>query len=152
MAPRNSSLLEELNRNFMALVPHNRALGLEIVTLSDRFASMRLPYRDELVGNPETGVLHGGAITALMDACAGGAVFMGLPEPAPIATLDLRIDYLRPATPGQAVVAEATCTKTTKNVAFVRGLAFHADREDPVASCAGTFMLSTKGGGREPGS
>ena len=142
--PAHIQLLAELNRNFMQIVPHNQALGLSITALADRFAAMQLPYRADLVGNPETGVLHGGAISALMDACCGAAVFMSLVHPAPIATLDLRIDYIRPATPGETVHAEAHCFKVTKNVAFVRGVAFHVDKDDPVATATGTFMLSTQ--------
>ena len=62
-----------------------------------------LPYDDKLVGNPDTGVMHGGAITALLDACSGAAVFAALDEWVPIATLDLRIDYLRAAEVGRDV-------------------------------------------------
>ncbi|HEU5055228.1 MAG TPA: PaaI family thioesterase [Kofleriaceae bacterium] len=147
--PRNRAeevaLLAQLNRNFHAVVPHNRALGLEMVALEDGEARMRLPYSLDLVGNPETGVLHGGPITSLIDACCGASVFMKLPSPVPIATLDLRIDYLRPATAGQDVLAHATCFRLTRNVAFVRGLAYHAEtgEEDPIAAAAGAFMLAT---------
>jgi uncharacterized protein (TIGR00369 family) len=139
------NLHAEMNRRFMEFVPHNKALGLEVVRFGDGEAVMSLPYADRLVGNPETGVLHGGAITSLMDAACGAAVFMKLTEPMPIATLELRIDYLRPATPHQAVVARAHCYKVTRDVAFVRCDAFHAGAaDDPIATAAGTFMLSTQ--------
>ena len=131
-------------RAFADNVPHNHALGIVIEAMGDATARFRLPYAAKLVGNPETGVLHGGAITALLDACAGTAVFAALPQLQPIATLDLRIDYLRPAEPGRDVWAEATCHHTSKNVAFVRALAFHADGEPPIATAAGTFMIATK--------
>ena len=114
-----------------------------MVELSDGSARMRLPYSADLVGNPDTGVLHGGAITSLMDACCGAAVFMKLIMPVPIATLDLRIDYLRPADPGRDVLAHATCFRLTRNVAFVRGIAYVDDEADPVAAAAGAFMLAT---------
>lgn len=146
-ATEHVELLERLNGAFTALVPHNRALGLRLEDF-DREAGravMRLPYRSDLVGNPETGVLHGGVITTLLDACSGGAVFVRLWSPEPIATLDLRIDYLKPATPQRDVIAEATCYKTTRNVAFVRAVAHQGDAADPIASAAGTFMLGTKG-------
>jgi len=128
------------------VVPHNRALGLEMVALEDGEARMRLPYSLDLVGNPETGVLHGGPISSLMDACCGASVFMKLPSPVPIATLDLRIDYLRPATAQQDVLAHAFCFRLTRNVAFVRGVAYHAEsgEEDPIAAAAGAFMLATQ--------
>ena len=141
------ALLAQLNRNFHAVVPHNRALGLAMVALEDGEARMRLPYSLDLVGNPETGVLHGGPITSLMDACCGAAVFMKLSSPAPIATLDLRIDYLRPATAGRDVIAHAACYRLTRNVAFVRAMAYHdPDEADPIAAAAGAFMLATSPG------
>lgn len=133
-----------LNRQFMDYVPHNVALGIEVVELVDAGAAMRLPYDRRLIGNPDTGVLHGGALSALMDACCGAAVFMALPSPMPIATLDLRIDYLKPGTPGLAIVARAQCYKVTRSVAFVRGVAYHDDPEDPIAAGTASFMLATK--------
>ncbi|HEY6039916.1 MAG TPA: PaaI family thioesterase, partial [Kofleriaceae bacterium] len=93
--------------------------------------------------------LHGGAITALLDACSGASVFAALTEWTPIATLDLRIDYLRAADVGRDVIAHATCYKQTRNVAFTRAIAYHDDPADPIASSVGTFMLSTKPGGRK---
>ncbi|MBI4954215.1 MAG: PaaI family thioesterase [Myxococcales bacterium] len=137
-------LLRRLNRGFAEMVPHNRALGMELVSLDDADAVMRLPYAPHLVGNPDTGVLHGGAVSSLMDACCGAAVFMALAEPVPIATLDLRIDYLKPAAPGQDVIAHACCYKVTRNVAFVRSVAFHDSEADPIASAVGAFMLATR--------
>ncbi len=135
--------LTEINRAFFQLVPHNMALGMELVELGDARATMRLPWNEKYIGNPETRVLHGGVITTLMDACCGAAVFQALRVPQPIATLDLRIDYLRPATPDRDVLAQAHCFKVTKHVAFVRGFAFHDNVDDPIAHAAGTFMLST---------
>jgi uncharacterized protein (TIGR00369 family) len=132
---------ELLERVWADAVPHNAALGLDIVGCGKGWASMRLRYRPELVGNPDTGVLHGGAVTALLDATSGAAVFLRLPEPMRIATLDLRIDYLRPAAPGQDVVARAECYRLTRSVAFVRAMAFHDDDSDPIAAAAGTFMV-----------
>ena len=149
MPPRTRAeevaLLAQLNRHFHGVVPHNQALGLAMIALEDGEARVRLPYSLDLVGNPETGVLHGGPISTLMDACCGAAVFMKLPSPVPIATLDLRIDYLRPATARQDVLAHAVCFRLTRNVAFVRGVAYHADsgEDDPIASAAGAFMLAT---------
>ncbi len=139
MADQRLDLLRELSRSFMEAVPHNVALGIEMVELEDGSAKMRLPYQETLIGNPETGVIHGGAISSLMDACCGAAVFMKLDEPSPIATLDLRIDYLKPATPPRAVTAHATCYKCSRYVAFVRCVAYHEDPDDPIASAAGAF-------------
>jgi uncharacterized protein (TIGR00369 family) len=123
-------------------VPHNRALGLRYEGFDGRRLVVRLPYDARLVGNPSSGVLHGGAITALMDATAGTAVFARLLKPMRIATLDLRIDYLKPARPGVDVIARAECFKTTTHVAFVRCETSHAgDASDLIAVANGTFMI-----------
>lgn len=121
---------------------------MEVIDLGNGQARFSLPYDTKLVGNPDTGVIHGGAITALLDACSGAAVFAALTDWVPIATLDLRIDYLRAAEVGRAVIAHATCYRLSRNVAFTRAIAYHDDEADPIASSAGTFMLSTKPGAR----
>src|SRR5215468_9330917 len=77
---------------FSDTIPHNKALGIQVLAVARGLASMKLDWRDELVGNPETGVLAGGPITAMLDACCGMAVATMLRDPKPFATLDLRID------------------------------------------------------------
>jgi uncharacterized protein (TIGR00369 family) len=143
-ADEDARLRLKLVRGFSANVPHNKALGMRIVDMQPREALFELPYDEKLVGNPDTGVIHGGAITALLDGASGAAVFAALVDFVPIATLDLRIDYLRPAEAGKAVLAKATCYKLAKNVAFTRAVAYHDDPDDPIAHSVGTFMLSTK--------
>ncbi|MCC7535397.1 MAG: PaaI family thioesterase [Deltaproteobacteria bacterium] len=139
-----AAILERINRTFCSMVPHNESLGLTMTDYDEGAAVIRLPYSTRLVGNPDTGVLHGGAITALLDATCGAAVFMKLMSPIPIATLDLRIDYLKPATPSQDVFARAECFKLARNVAFARAIAYQT-AGDPIATAAATFMISTPG-------
>ena len=132
---------------FVDHIPHNHALGMKVLELERAQATFKLPYDEKLVGNPDTGVLHGGAITALIDACSGASVFAALTEWSPIATLDLRIDYLRAGDPGRDIICHASCYRLTRNVAFTRAIAYHDDEADPIASSMGTFMLGTKPGG-----
>lgn len=139
------------NRAFADNVPHNKALGIVIDDVGDRWARFRLPYDPRLIGDPTTGVLHGGVITALLDGCSGAAVFASLPRMQPIATLDLRIDYLGPAEVGRDVLARATCYRLTRNVAFVQALAYHGDESNPIATSAGTFMVGTRAGANAKG-
>jgi acyl-coenzyme A thioesterase PaaI-like protein len=56
------------------------------------------------------------------------------------ATLDLRVDYLRPASPGKTVIGRGECYRLTRSIAFVRGQAHDGDPDDPLAHVAGTFM------------
>jgi uncharacterized protein (TIGR00369 family) len=140
-----AELVERINQAFCEMVPHNRALAMRVLDIADGAVRALLPWDARLVGNPELGILHGGAVTSLIDATCGVAVFARLMSPMPIATLDLRIDYLRPAEPSRDVVARAECYKLTRNVAFVRAIAYHDDPAEPIASAAGTFMVSTPG-------
>ncbi len=135
--------LELINQWFGNIVPHNKWLGLRMVELIDDGAIAELPYDEKLIGNPEMGFLAGGAITSMIDATCGAAVFMAMRTPRRIATLDLRIDYLQPTTPNTSVLCKATCYKHTTDVAFVRALAYHTDESDPIASAAGTFAIFT---------
>jgi len=146
MADADPSTRDAMTRGFVRHVPHNHALGIEVLEIGGGIARFKLPWAEHLVGNPELGVLHGGPITALLDACCGAAVFASLSELKPIATLDLRIDYLKPAEARRDVLARAHCYKVTRNVAFVRALAFHDDEADPIAGAVGTFMLGTRAG------
>lgn len=136
----------KVSRSFVDAIPHNHALGLKMIDLRKAEAVFVLPYNTKLVGNPDTGVLHGGAITALIDACSGASVFAALTEWGPIATLDLRIDYIRAGDPNRDIHARATCYRLTRNVAFTRAVAYHDDEADPIATSMGTFMLGTKPG------
>lgn len=122
-------------------VPHARALGFVVVDAKPGEAWLRVAYADHLVGNPATGVIHGGVITTLLDNAAGVAVMTSLPELRSIATLDLRIDYMKPAAPRQDVIGYCRCYKVTRNIAFVHGAAYHTDPDDPIATTAMTFMV-----------
>ena len=125
-------------------LPHSAAMGMRLMSTGDGEAVLRLPYSEELVGDTATGVLGGGAVTALLDTCCGTAVFAAKSGIVSTATLDLRIDYMRPATPGRDVYAHAECYRVTRSIAFVRALAWTEKREKPVATAAASFIVDRK--------
>ena len=122
-------------------VPHAAALGFEFVSVIDGVGVLHVPWREDLVGDPDTGVIAGGVVTALLDHVCGLAVQAGRTSPTPTATLDLRIDYLRPAHPRTGITAEAKVYKYTKSIAFVRASAHDGDPDDPVATVQAAFAL-----------
>ncbi|XDA97221.1 PaaI family thioesterase [Sulfitobacter sp. LCG007] len=131
----------ETARQFIEAVPHSRALGMRISEIADGVAELQLPYDARLVGDPETGVIHGGAVSALMDTTCGAAVMSHPGHSGTTATIDLRIDYMRPATPGQTITTRAECYHVTRSVAFVRATATDDDTQRPVATATGAFTV-----------
>jgi len=122
-------------------IPHCRRIGLQVIHAGPHEATVRLPYRDELVGDPARGVVFGGVITTLLDHASGLAVALSLEELTPIATLDLRVDYLRAAEPGCDLTGRVECYKVGAHVAFVRGTAWDRAQENPFAHMVATMML-----------
>lgn len=125
----------------LAAIPFSMATGMSVSSVGPARATLTLPWREDLVGDPRSGILHGGMITALIDAACGTAVVCSLTKMISIATLDLRIDYLRPATPGETVTVDAEVYRSTRSIAFVRALAHHGDKDRAVAHAVATFML-----------
>jgi uncharacterized protein (TIGR00369 family) len=125
-------------------VPHAAALGLKLVSLDTGRGVMETPWREELVGDPETGVIASGVVTALLDHTCGLAINSAAESPMPIATLDLRIDYMRPAKPRTGLTCEAQCYRLTRSIGFVRAEAWDVDRSDLVATAQAAFMLNTR--------
>ncbi len=147
--PAPITLAEELMRKYVGVIPHVAELGMSVIHAARGMAIMKLPYQDRLIGNPETGVIHGGVVTTLIDTVCGLATITAPDEPSRVATLDLRIDYLRPAAPKRDLFARAEVYKLTRNVAFLRAEAYEDDPRDLVASAASTFMFVRRNAGRK---
>lgn len=131
----------EIARRFIQALPHCQALGMEVDAVGGGWAQMGLAYDPRFVGDPSTGVLHGGVVTALLDTCSGAAVMLRAEAAGATATIGLRIDYLRPAEPGRRLLARAECYRMTRTVAFVRASAWTRSPDEPVAAAAGTFTV-----------
>ncbi|MEM9432798.1 MAG: PaaI family thioesterase [Pseudomonadota bacterium] len=131
----------QLAQAFIAALPFAKALGMKLEALEPAQATLSMPYDPKLIGDPDSGVIHGGAVSALMDTCGGVAVICHPDQPIATATIDLRIDYMRAATPGQAIRATAHCYHVTREVAFVRATAVDDDSENLVATATGAFTF-----------
>lgn len=133
---------EKIAEQFTAALPFCAALDIKLESMDVAKAVMSMPYDKRIVGDPETGVVHGGAVSALMDTCCGLAVSLHPESGKPTATIDLRIEYMRPAKVGERIFTEAHVYNATRTVAFVRAVAHDGDLDKPVASATGAFTFS----------
>jgi uncharacterized protein (TIGR00369 family) len=122
--------------------PQSAALGFRFVFADKGRGSIEVPWREELAGDPDSGVIAGGVVTTLLDHTCGLAITSTATGLFSTATLDLRIDYMRPAAPRAGVIAEAHCYKLTRTIAFVRAQAWDADPADPIATAQAAFVVN----------
>ena len=141
MSDAQKARRDMIARKFIEAIPHAQELGMELTDIADGKAVIAMDYDKRLVGDPETGVIHGGAVSALMDTCAGAAVMSHPAAAVATATLDLRIDYMRSATPGDRITATAECYHVTRSVAVIRATAVDGDPDRPVATATGAFTI-----------
>jgi uncharacterized protein (TIGR00369 family) len=119
---------------------HTGWLGLKFNDLGENWVELELPWREDLLGEPSRPVLASGPIISLMDMARGMAIWQTTGRFNPVATLDLRVDYQRPAKERSSVLGRVECYRITRSAAFVRGIAHDGDLDDPVAHVAGVFM------------
>jgi len=127
------------------LIPFNRYLGVRVAAVSKGSCRLEVPFREELIGDPLRPALHGGVLSALADAAGGGAVWTGIEDDrARVSTIDLRIDYLRPAKL-ETLVAEATLVRVGNRVGVADVRLFHPSAEnETVATGKGVYNVTIK--------
>ena len=142
MTQLNLAQKEELIRRMCGYVVHSHVQGIELVQITGEEITLRLPYKDSLVGNPDTGALHGGVITMMLDQTLGMA---GLAHdqigPHITPTLDLRIDHMGVAEGGKDLYAAGRAYRVTERIAFLEGIAWTESRHRPVARATGSFVI-----------
>jgi uncharacterized protein (TIGR00369 family) len=132
-------------RTFMSFVRgigHIGAIGIAYHDHGADWVELALPYDEKLIGVEKSGIIASGPIISLMDVATSLAIWVRLDRFRHQATLDMRVDYLRPATPGKVIYGRGECYATTRSVGFVRGLAHDGDPLDPVAHVAASFMFT----------
>ena len=111
--PLDASVLDGLIRN----PPFHQWMGVTATAVEEGRVVLRIPPNEDFVGNPFVPAVHGGIVAALIDLAGGAALFAKLQFPTP--TIDMRVDYLRPAFAGRPLNAEARVKSLGRTVAFV---------------------------------
>jgi uncharacterized protein (TIGR00369 family) len=117
-----------IKTTFEETIPMHKFLGLKIELLEKSFVRISVPFRKELVGDFRNNRWHGGVIATVMDSVGGviGAThFTSLDDK--IATIDLRIDYLRGAEP-EAIMVEGKIIRFGNRIIVARMKAFQNDK------------------------
>lgn len=141
-----SQIFDFLRNTYVARTPHMVDAGMRVTDVRRARGSMSLPGRAEWMGDPVRGVMHPGVLTVLADSACGLAAGAALDEDLTYATLDLRMDYLRPAVPDREVHCDAHCFRLTASVAFMRAEVWQDDSAQPIAVALSAFMLGTPRG------
>lgn len=132
----------QLATRFVSEIPHGVALGLSVEKVKHAEVVLRIPYQDFLLGDVDRGLIHGGVFTSVIDSASGLAAICALPDMQAIATLDLRIDNMRPGIKGKDIYTWAKCYRITSQIAFVRAVAYQ-DRDRPLVTSSSAFMRSS---------
>ena len=142
--------VEDLAAAFERFIPFNRWLGLRCQEIDAGRVRVELPFRDELIGNPEIPALHGGTISATLDTTGGLAVWSLARPMDRVSTIDLRVDYLRPGRP-EPLTATAEVVRLGNRVGVAQLRALHEGDEDrPVAAGMGVYSVRRAADGEGP--
>lgn len=136
----NDSSLQAMAERFLSALKHCQLLQMSVAQADSEGMTLVMPWSPAIVGNPQTGAVHGGALTTLMDTTCGMATLCVLPRFEVCPTLDLRIDYMHSAVPGKPIYGHAQCYRVTRDVIFTRGTAYQDDPGQPICHVVGTFM------------
>lgn len=134
------ALRQTIVKRFLMSLEHVQFLGIELHTLDETWVTLEVKHFKHHVGNPATGVVHGGVLTTLLDTACGVSVISSLPEIEICPTLDLRVDYVKAAEPELTIFADACSYRISRNIVFTRAFAYQTDRKDPVAHAVAAFM------------
>jgi len=139
---RDDAYYREVAERFVRDVPHGSDLNISMEDASYGAVILKMPYQHCLVGDKDRGLIHGGVLISLIDSASGVATFCSLPDMTAVATLDLRVDNMRPAIEEKDIYAMAECYRMTSKIAFVRATAYQ-DWDKPLATSTSSFMLAS---------
>jgi uncharacterized protein (TIGR00369 family) len=126
------------------LIPFHRTLGFKLLKAEKGEASILIPFREDLVGDPRTHRIHGGVISTAMDSVGGAAAMTTLSsDEDQLATIDLRIDFLHPGRP-EDIVVDAKIVRNGKSVIFTDMKAHHKASMELIAEGRGVYRVKRK--------
>lgn len=112
-------------------IPFNKHLGIKIVEISEGYCKLTLPYQNKFIGDKRRPALHGGVINTIIDVCSGTAAWTYFEPEDAVATLDILVDYLRPA-PDEDLFVESHVERVGNRVAMVTSKVFSSSNKEKI--------------------
>ena len=135
-----SEQLTQRAARFVSVLLHCRLLKMSVEYADGEKVILKLPYSEQIIGNPENGVVAGGSLTTLMDTACGTAAFNCFEDGEVCPTLDLRMDYHRAASPGENLIGEAKIVRKANSLVFTQGEVRQESDNKVIATCTANFM------------
>ena len=140
LIPKGDAFDPKIINQFMGRFGHGGFLNMDYEGHGEDWVELSVAWREDLVGDPESGVLASAVVISLMDSATSMSIWTKMREFRPQVTMDLRIDYLRPSPVGAKLYGRGICYHLTHSIAFVRGYAHNGDLNEPIAYASGTFI------------
>ena len=145
MSNERLELIRERVNIMRDFIPHAAFLGICFKDAESGKLTLRLPWREEIVGNPTTGSVHSGVITVLMDQALGLSRLCSDKIPPSFApTLDLRIEHLGISSPRSDINVTTWVLHMTPEMIFSEGMAWCDTPSKPIAKGTASFKIKQK--------
>jgi len=147
-----STIIEILKEAYNNKMPFNKLLGIDVEEISMNIVKIKIEMRDDLVGNYEQKILHGGVISAVLDLTGGiiaqinaipqlngetAAVFAS--RFSKMSTTNIRVDYLNPGY-GDYFFSTGTIAKIGNKIATSQ-MEFRNDKNKLIAIATGSYLV-----------
>ncbi len=130
---------------FFTHIDAHRDLGLTLKKVEKNIARVLLPFQSKHADLLEDGSLHTSTIATAIDSACGCAVMLHLGKPTAIATVNLRIDYMRKPEPGHGLIIESSCYQCADEFIYVGAAAYQVNSEIMCCNAVGIFKSDTPG-------
>lgn len=126
-------------------IPMAKFIGVKVLEIDDGFVKLLFPYREEFIGDPRTKRLHGGFTATAIDLAGGVAAMTYMTSPDDdVATLDMRLDYLRPGRAEDLIAEGRVLSKRRRSIVTDMKI-YHPDNEEKIIAIGrGVFSIKRK--------
>lgn len=126
-------------------IPMVKFIGVKVLEIDDGYIKLLFPYREEFIGDPRSKRLHGGYLATALDSAGGAAAMTYMTSRHDdVATIDMRIDYLRPGKAKEIIAIGEVISRRRRTIVSEMKI-YHPDDEDKIIAIGrGVFSIKRK--------